>query len=77
MKRILLVVALLALLTGCKGLNETFVNAVDTNWKIMGPNYRKYIESDSKLPADSKKMRLDAIDEFTTMVAEHKAEVDK
>ncbi len=78
MKKFMLVLALLALFcVGCNGLDETFTNAVDSNWKIMGPNYRKYIEADTKLPADSKKMRLDALDEFTEMVKEHKVELDK
>jgi hypothetical protein len=78
MKKLILVLALLALFAaGCNGLNETFVRAVDSNWKNFEPQYRKYTENDPNLPEDSKKRRLSAIDDFTKMVAEYKAELDK
>lgn len=76
----LLVFALIALLavTGCWGtLNGQFVKAVDSNWKVMGPNYRTYVENNEALTDASKNRRLAAIDEFTELVKEAKAKVDE
>lgn len=67
---IIVAVILLALLQGCAGVNPTFVKAVETNWKVIGPDYRGYVEGDSSLAEESKKIRLQAIDEFTLLVAE-------
>ena len=77
MKRLMLVLALLALFAaGCNGLNETFVRTVDSNWKRFEPQYRKYTANDPNLPEASKKRRLDAIDDFTKTVKEHMDEVE-
>ena len=80
MKRLLLVLALVALMagmTGCWGsVNEEFVRAVDSNWKTMGPNYRAYIEADAELPEASKKRRLAAVDDFTKLVKQYMDEVE-
>ena len=67
---IIVVLILLALLQGCAGVNPTFVKAVETNWKVMGPDYRGYVEKDSNISEESKEIRLQAIDEFTLLVAE-------
>jgi len=81
MKRIVMVLALSALLfavTGCCGsLNAQFVKAVDSNWTVMGKDYRKYVEADESLPEASKKRRLATIDDFSLLVKEAKADVEK
>ena len=71
-------VAVLCGSTGCCGsLNAQFVKATDSNWKVMGPNYRAYVEGDEALTEGSKNRRLAAIDEFTALVAQAKAKVDE
>jgi hypothetical protein len=81
MKRIALVALLLGMLfaaSGCWGtLNEQYVKAVDSNWKVMGPNYREYVEADESLPAQSKSRRISAIDEFTELVKKAKAKIEE
>jgi len=70
---ILAALAVLALCAGCGGLNETFVRAVDSNWKVMGPDYATYVQADEVLPEASKERRLKAIAEFTLLIEEAKA----
>jgi len=77
MKYLAILIAMALLFAGCCTVDESFVRAVDDNWKIMGPNYRKYVEADTKLPETSKKQRLSAIDEFSDLVKEAKAAIDK
>lgn len=81
MKRVaILCVVGLALLavTGCfgSGLDEEFVRAVDTNWKVIGPDYRAYLEKDESLSDQSKAIRLRAVDEFSRLVADAKADLE-
>ena len=81
MKRvaILCIVALaLLVVSGCcgAGLDEEFVRAVDANWKVIGPDYRAYLEKDADLSAQSKAIRLRAVDEFSRLVADAKADVE-
>lgn len=73
-----LLFALLLFAGGCWGtLNEQFVKAVDSNWKVMGPDYREYVQEDGALSEASKNRRLKAIDEFSELVKEAKAKVDE
>ena len=61
---------LLSALPGCAGVNKPFVKAVEKNWNVMGPDYTKYVQGDPNLPEESKLIRLQAIAEFTLLVAE-------
>lgn len=74
-----LLCVLLTLIGGCLGggLDEQFVKAVDSNWKVMGQDYRGYVQGDGALSEASKNRRLKAIDEFSELVKEAKAKVDK
>ena len=73
-----MLLVIVVLFIGCGGsLNEQFVKAVHSNWNVMGPDYKIYIEKDSGLTEGSKKRRLAAIDEFTKLVNEAKAKVDE
>lgn len=75
---LVLLCVLLLFIGGCWGtLNEQFVKAVDSNWKVMGPDYRGYVQEDGALTEASKNRRLKAIDEFSELVKEAKAKVDK
>ena len=76
---VLILLCVLLLLTGgCWGtLNEQFVKAVDSNWKVMGSDYTAYVQADEVLPEASKERRLKAIAEFTLLITEAKAKVDE
>jgi len=76
---LLLLCVLLLFVSGCLGggLDEHFVRAVDSNWKVMGPDYTGYVQADEALHEASKERRLKAIAEFTLLVKEAKAKVDK
>lgn len=81
MKRFMLIflfVLAMSCIAGCWGtLNEQFVRAVDSNWSVMGPNYTAYVQADEVLPEASKIRRLKALAEFTLLIEEAKAQIDK
>jgi len=58
-------------------LNEQFVKAVDSNWKVMGPDYTGYVQADEVLHDASKNRRLKAIAEFTLLIKEAKAKIEE
>ena len=75
---LLLLCVLLLLIGGCWGtLNEQFVKAVDSNWKVMGPDYTGYVQADEVLHDASKNRRLKAIAEFTLLIKEAKAKIEE
>jgi len=74
---ILAALAVLVLCAGCGGLNETFVRAVDSNWKVIGPDYKQYIEADGTIAERSKLIRLRTVAEFSKLVDEAMAKVDE
>lgn len=76
---LLLLCVLLLLVGGCfgHGLDEQFVKAVDSNWKVMGPDYTAYVQADAALPVASKERRLKAIAEFTLLIKEAKTKADE
>lgn len=75
---LLLLCVLLLLVGGClgNGLDEEFVRAVDKNWNVIGPDYKRYLEADEALSERSKSIRLRAVAEFTKLVDEAKAEFE-
>lgn len=60
---------------GCS-LNKQFVTAVDKYANTYVPEYKKYIESDSSLDAESKRIRLQSADKFLETISNAVKEVE-
>lgn len=77
MKKILLVLLVITFIAGCKGLNEDFVRGVDGYTKVILPPYKNYIKNDTKLDADSKRIRIQTADKFQQLVDEAKKNLER
>lgn len=71
MKKRLLVVSAAILLSGCS-LNKQFVRSVDDYTKVILPEYRTYVQSDSTLDEDTKRIRSQTADRFQLLVDDAK-----
>lgn len=54
---------------GCS-LNKEFVQQVDRNWQLIGPEYTAYVEADPALSEDSKRIRKRTAETFTALIEE-------
>jgi len=73
-----LLVLIVAMTAGCNGtLNEQFVRAVDSNWTLIGKEYRAYVDADESMSPSSKELRIKTIEEFTALVEEAKAKANE
>ena len=71
MRRLVLLVVAIGLLSGCS-LNKQFVRSVDDYTKVILPEYRAYVQSDSSLGEDTKRIRSQTADRFQMLVNDAK-----
>lgn len=67
MKRFVITVCTAALLTGCT-LNQAFVKSVSDYTDTILPEYREYVESDTTLSDDTRRIRKQTADKFQALV---------
>ena len=70
MNKVLLMLWVGLAFSGCA--NAAFIRGVDAGVSTIGPEYRKYVETDAKLDAESKVLRLRTLDELIKLVGEAK-----
>jgi len=70
MRAILAVVAC-AMLAGCS-LNVQFVKSVDEYTKAILPEYRTYVQKDTTLDEDTKRIRSQTADRFQMLIDDAK-----
>jgi len=58
---------------GCCAPNKAFVDAVESSWKVMGPEYIQYIEADPNLAPETKVTRKRTADGLTEKIAQAQA----
>ena len=62
-QRLLGILMLISLLAGCS-VDQEFVKAVDGYTGAILPEYREYVEKDSNLDAETRRIRLQTADRF-------------
>ena len=67
MKRMVLAVVVVLLLTGCMP-NRAFVSAVDMHTAVILPEYRAYVAADATLDETSKRIRLESADALRALI---------
>ena len=60
---------------GCCSVNKQFVKAVDGYTQVILPEYKTYIERDSILSMDTKRIRTQSADKFQALLDEAKKEI--
>ena len=75
MKRVL-AVATVILFSGCS-LNMQFVKSVDEYSKVILPEYRAYVQSDSALDSDTQRIRSQTADRFQMLIDDALKSEDK
>lgn len=65
------------MLVGCvgPGADQTALKAAKDAWKVMGPEYRAYVEKDTFLVPDTKAVKLQTADLMTKLLEEATKEV--
>lgn len=71
MRRLLVSVAVLGLVAGCS-LNRQFVRSVDEYTKVILPEYRTYVQKDTTLDEDTKRIRSQTADRFQLLIDDAK-----
>jgi hypothetical protein len=71
MRRLLLVVAVGCLMSGCS-FNKQFVKSVDDYTKLILPEYKGYIQKDTSLDTNSKRIRTQTADQFQLLINDTK-----
>ena len=69
MKRAVVCAIVLLTIAGCS-LNRTFVEQVNRNWELIGPEYTAYIAADESLSEESKAIRMRTAETFTALIEE-------
>jgi hypothetical protein len=64
------ILVLLFSLAGCCLPSQTFVAAVDLEWKAVGPEYKSYVVADRRLSDQEKQTRLRGCKIFEDTIAE-------
>lgn len=67
---------LLTILSGCS-LNRSFVRSVKVYTDVILPEYKVYINNDSTLREDSKKIRIRTAEKFEGLINDALRESDK
>ena len=57
-------------LAGCLCPERAGIIGLEAGWKVIGPEYRQYVESDPKLQPDSKADRLKTAEIMDRLFAE-------
>ena len=73
MRKCIFMILLVFLVGGCS-VNKEFVKAVDGYTKVILPEYKDYISSDTGLNEDTKRIRLQTAEKFQELVNEAKGE---
>lgn len=60
-------------LSACRAPDAAFVRAVDTNWNLIGPEYRAYVEADTGISAETKVTRKRTAELLTSLIQQAKA----
>jgi len=71
MRKLLVSVAVLGLVAGCS-LNVQFVRSVDEYTKVILPEYRTYVQKDTTLDEDTKRIRSQTADRFQLLIDDAK-----
>jgi len=72
MKKLLFVPLLLALAWGCQAVDKATLYAARETWKVVGPEYKSYVNGDAKLDDSSKATRIRTADMLTDLLEEVK-----
>lgn len=73
---LLIVVSCVFLFSGC-ALNKEFVKAVDGYANTFIPEYKTYIQNDTSLSEDTKRIRTQSADKFLETVTNAMKEVEE
>lgn len=63
----LLIAATIVACSGCY-TNRSFIKAVDGYTRAILPEYRNYVQNDSNLDSDSKRIRIQTAEQFQKLV---------
>jgi len=66
-KRVLVSISLSVFILGCS-LNSEFVKAVEGYANVVLPEYRTYIEKDTNLDDNTKRIRIQTADKFQELI---------
>jgi len=71
MRKLLVSIAALGLIAGCS-LQMQFVKSVDEYTRVILPEYRTYVQKDTTLDEDTKRIRAQTADRFQMLIDDAK-----
>jgi len=70
MRKCIVLGALCLLCLGCSSLDRAFVRSVNGYANVILPEYREYIQKDSSLSDDTRRIRTQTADKFRQLIDE-------
>ena len=69
MRKVFCAVFIFLAVSGCS-INKQFVETCQDSWDTIGPEYVKYVNADTSISEETKKIRIRSATNFTNMLNE-------